>query len=70
MILVEKWERCVELNLNIPERMKHYHVTGLSISIIDSCRIPQVENYGVLEAGMHKKVNSQSILGSVPLVSF
>lgn len=60
----------MELNLNIPERMKHYHVTGLSISIIDSCRITQVEKYGVLEARTHKKVNSQSIFRECSISKF
>ena len=33
--------------IDIIERMKHYNVTGLSISVINSGQIEQVENYGL-----------------------
>ena len=62
--LVKNREGFVVRNLNIPERMEHYHTTGLSLSIIDACRINKIENFGVLEAGTHQKVNNHSIFSA------
>ena len=38
-------------NINIEERMKHYHVNGLSMALIENDQISETINYGLLEEG-------------------
>jgi len=57
-------------NINIKERMKHYHVPGLSITFIDHGQISGTENYGVLEVGSDKNVNKESIFNACSMSKF
>lgn len=52
------------MSLNISERMKHYKVPGISITLIEKEKIKTVEHYGILEAGSNRKVNNHSIYGA------
>lgn len=60
----------VQIHLNIKERMEHYNVTGLSVSLINSGQISLVENYGLLEVGTNKKVGSNSIFSACSISKF
>lgn len=57
-------------NINIPERMKHYNVAGLSVSVIKDSQISQIDNYGVLEAGTSKIVNNHSLFSACSISKF
>ncbi|KGR74380.1 serine hydrolase domain-containing protein [Ureibacillus sinduriensis] len=58
------------LNINIKERMEHYQVTGLSVSVIRNHEISFVENYGLREADTLKKVNNDSIFSACSISKF
>lgn len=58
------------LNVNIKERMEHYEVIGLSVSVIRNCEISFVENYGLREADTLKKVNNDSIFSACSISKF
>jgi CubicO group peptidase (beta-lactamase class C family) len=57
-------------NINIKERMEHYNVTGLSITLIDSAQISMAEHYGLLETGTTKNVNSNSLFNACSISKF
>ena len=57
-------------NINIEERMKHYNVLGLSITLIDNGQISVTENYGFLEAGTNRNVNKNSIFSACSISKF
>lgn len=57
-------------NINIEERMKHYNVPGLSITLIDHGQIISTENYGVLAVGSNKNVNKDSIFSACSISKF
>ena len=50
--------------MNIKERMEHYHIAGMSISIITNAEMNKLEQYGVLEAGTANQVNRQSLFNA------
>ncbi|MEK3886601.1 serine hydrolase domain-containing protein [Bacillus sp. FSL K6-3431] len=57
-------------DINIQERMKHYNVLGLSVTLIDNNQISFTENYGFLEAGSNKNVNKDSIFSACSISKF
>ena len=57
-------------NIDMIERMKHYKVPGLSITLIDNGEISGTENYGLLEVGSDKKVNRNSIFSACSISKF
>ncbi|WP_313893665.1 serine hydrolase domain-containing protein [Psychrobacillus sp.] len=57
-------------NLNIQERMKHYNVQGLSITLIENGQISVTENYGFLEAGNDNNINKNSIFNACSISKF
>jgi CubicO group peptidase (beta-lactamase class C family) len=57
-------------NINIKERMEHYNVTGLGITLIDNAQISMAEHYGLLEAGTTRNVNSNSIFNACSISKF
>ncbi|GIN86226.1 penicillin-binding protein [Heyndrickxia sporothermodurans] len=56
--------------INLHERMKHYHVSGLSIALINKGQINMSEGFGVLEAGTNKMVNKDSIFNACSISKF
>lgn len=57
-------------NINIKERMEHYNVTGLSMTLIENGQISLVDQYGLLEAETTKSVNSDSIFNACSVSKF
>ncbi|MGW6151125.1 serine hydrolase domain-containing protein [Bacillus mycoides] len=57
-------------NITIKERMKHYNVPGLSITLIDHGQISSTENYGILEVGSDKNVNKDAIFSACSISKF
>lgn len=57
-------------NINIEERMKHYHVPGLSITYISQGRKPVTENYGVLEVRTQQTVHDDAIFSACSISKF
>ncbi|MEH6944078.1 serine hydrolase domain-containing protein [Bacillus sp. JJ722] len=55
---------------NISEQLKHYHVTGLSLALIDKCQISMAEGYGLLEVGTDNKINSNTIFNACSISKF
>lgn len=54
----------LQTHINIPERMEHHKVKGLSISLIKNGQISSIENHGLLEVNTNKKVVNQSIFNA------
>jgi CubicO group peptidase (beta-lactamase class C family) len=50
-----------DIALDILDRMKSYHVPGLSIAVIDNYRVVFAKGYGVTEFGGHKPVDSTTL---------
>jgi len=50
--------------MNIKERMEHYHIAGMSVSVITNAEIKGLEQYGVLEAGTANQANRQSLFNA------
>ncbi|QUG39906.1 beta-lactamase family protein [Psychrobacillus sp. INOP01] len=57
-------------NINIKERMKHYNVLGLSITLINKRQIYLTDNYGLLETGTNRSVNRNSIFSACSISKF
>ncbi|MFF2753322.1 serine hydrolase domain-containing protein [Psychrobacillus sp. NPDC058041] len=57
-------------NINIEERMKHYNVSGLSVTLIENGQIKNTVNFGLLEAGTTKNVNRNSIFSACSISKF
>ena len=57
-------------DIDIKERMLHYHVAGLSISVIENREIKRVEQFGLMEAGTAKKVTSYSLFNACSISKF
>ena len=57
-------------NINIKERMKHYNVTGLSVTLIENGQIKNTVNYGLLEVGTTKNVNRNTIFSACSISKF
>lgn len=57
-------------NINLQERMKFYHVPGLSITLLENSQIGRIENKGILETGDNRKVNEDSIFNACSISKF
>ncbi|MFD3450213.1 serine hydrolase domain-containing protein [Microbacteriaceae bacterium 4G12] len=57
-------------NINIQERMEHYHVPGLSIACIEDGQVSRAEGFGVLEVGTSKKVSNESVFSACSISKF
>ncbi|KAA0955455.1 beta-lactamase family protein [Sporosarcina sp. ANT_H38] len=57
-------------NINIVERMKHYKVQGLSITLLEGSEISGTENYGLLEVESNRKANEDSIFSACSISKF
>lgn len=51
-------------HINIEERMNHYNVAGLSISLIDNGQISLQQSFGMLEKGTNRSVTSNSLFNA------
>src|SRR5271170_4449577 len=45
----------------IEERMKHYHVPGVSIAVINNGKIEWAKSYGVMDEGTKEPVTNQTL---------
>ncbi|MGG3941160.1 serine hydrolase domain-containing protein [Peribacillus psychrosaccharolyticus] len=52
------------------ERMKYYHVTGLSLAVIDNGQISTSASYGLLETGTNRQVNHRSLFNACSISKF
>lgn len=57
-------------NINLEERMKHYHVNGLSIALIENGQISGMENIGLIEVENNRPVNQDSIFSACSISKF
>ncbi len=57
-------------SLNIEERMKHYGVNGISISLIENGLLSGTVNYGILEVNSKRKVNKKSLFNACSMSKF
>lgn len=57
-------------NINIEERMKHYNVPGLSITLLEGGQISGTENYGLLEVKSNRKANDDSSFSACSISKF
>lgn len=57
-------------NINIEERMKHYNIQGLSITLLEGGKLSGAENYGLLEVGSNRKVKEDSIFNACSVSKF
>ena len=57
-------------NINIEERMKHYNVQGLSITLLEGGEISGTENYGILEVESNRKTNEDSIFSACSISKY
>jgi CubicO group peptidase (beta-lactamase class C family) len=57
-------------NINIEERMKHFHVPGLSITLIEGGLITEIDNYGLLEVEGNRKTDKDSIFSACSISKF
>ncbi|GGP15960.1 serine hydrolase domain-containing protein [Oceanobacillus neutriphilus] len=51
-------------NIDLEERMKFYHVNGLSITLLENGQIGRTVNKGLLEAESNREVNNDSIFNA------
>lgn len=57
-------------NIDLEERMKFYHVNGLSITLFENGQISRTINKGLLEAESNRKVNDNSIFNACSISKF
>ncbi|ASK63848.1 penicillin-binding protein [Virgibacillus phasianinus] len=58
------------ININIVERMEHYHVTGLSMAMINNSKQSRTTSYGLLEKGTNNHVKDGSIFNACSISKF
>ncbi|WP_026909316.1 serine hydrolase domain-containing protein [Paucisalibacillus globulus] len=58
------------MNIDMVERMKHYHVTGLGITLIEDGEVHSTRSYGYLEAGSTRKVNENFSFSACSISKF
>lgn len=56
--------------IDINQRMKHYNIVGLGVTFIDNGQISRTENYGLMEEGTNKKVDSNSVFSACSISKF
>jgi CubicO group peptidase (beta-lactamase class C family) len=57
-------------NINVEERMKHYHISGLSLAYIKDGQMSAVESYGVSESGTTNVVRTDTIFNACSISKF
>ncbi|MCY1691488.1 serine hydrolase [Exiguobacterium sp. SL14] len=57
-------------NINIEERMHHYHVNGLTLVMFENGEIKGIENYGLLEVNGKRKVNDTTLFSACSVSKF
>lgn len=57
-------------NINISERMEHYHVSGLSIAFIHNGEINKTKEFGAMKAGTNNNVNNTTIFNACSMSKF
>ncbi len=57
-------------NINIEERMKHYNVQGVSITLLEGGEISGTTNYGLLEVQSDRRVKDDSIFNACSISKF
>ncbi|KMJ59577.1 hypothetical protein AB685_01485 [Bacillus sp. LL01] len=57
-------------NIDIKERMEHYNVPGLSITLINQGQVSGTYDYGLLEVKSDKKVNKDSVFSACSISKF
>lgn len=57
-------------DINIKERMTHYNVTGLSISLIGNGQISLEQSFGMLEKGTNRNVTSTTLFNACSISKF
>lgn len=60
----------MKCNINLTERMEHYHVPGLSMAFIEQGQIRDAICHGVLEAGTDRKVSRDSMFSACSISKF
>ncbi|MFO1444043.1 beta-lactamase family protein [Bacillus sp. Bva_UNVM-123] len=58
------------MNINLQERMNHYHVTGLSMALINQGQMKMAEGFGILEEGTLRGVSEQTIFNACSMSKF
>ena len=58
------------IHINVADRMKHYNVTGLSITLIEGGEVQSTRNYGYLESGSTRVVSENSIFNACSISKF
>jgi len=57
-------------SFDVNQRMEHYHVSGLSMTMIRNGQIHKTETYGVLEAGTSTLVDQQTLFHACSISKF
>lgn len=57
-------------NIDLEERMKFYHVNGLSMTLFENSQISRMVNKGLLEAESNREVNEDSIFNACSISKF
>jgi CubicO group peptidase (beta-lactamase class C family) len=58
------------MKMHMYERMKYYHVVGISIAQVNDGTLSKTECYGVLEAGTDRQVTKSSIFNACSISKF
>jgi CubicO group peptidase (beta-lactamase class C family) len=56
--------KLAKVNMGLPARMKHYHVPGFSVAVIDDYKIAWTKCYGVLEEGRPEQVAAETLFAA------
>jgi len=56
--------KLAKVNASLAERMQQYKVPGFSIAVIDDYKLAWTKGYGVLEQGMERRVDIDSLFAS------
>ncbi|MER1956829.1 MAG: serine hydrolase domain-containing protein [Solibacillus sp.] len=57
-------------HINVEQRMNHYNVQGLSITLLRDDEISEHKNFGILDATSDRKVNDESIFNACSISKF
>ncbi len=57
-------------NIDIKQRMQHYHVTGLSFSLIEDGQISESRHFGYFESGSDKRVDAHTLFNACSISKF
>ncbi|EON72376.1 serine hydrolase domain-containing protein [Lysinibacillus sphaericus] len=57
-------------NIDIKQRMQHYHVTGLSFSLIEDGQISESRHFGCFESGSNNRVDAHTLFNACSISKF